>query len=47
MTRTEIGALVEMVIRIRDRYDMDRQDKDALADMCNLVAHNEAKLADG
>jgi len=46
MTRTEIGAMVEELIRIRDRYEMDRRDKDTLADACNLIYHNEAKLAD-
>lgn len=46
MTRTEIGALVEMVVKIKERYAMDSQDKDALTDICNLVICNENKLSD-
>lgn len=38
------GALVEKVIYIRDRYDLSREDRDALADVANLIDHNLKNL---
>lgn len=46
MTKTEIGTLVEELIRIRDKADLTLSEKDTLADACNLIYHNEDKLAD-
>lgn len=38
------NGLVEKVIRIRDHYDMSREDRDTLADVCNLIDHNIGEL---
>lgn len=38
--RAYANDLVEKVIRIRDHYDLSREDRDALADVCNLIDHN-------
>ena len=38
------NSLVEKVIRIRDHYDFTREDRDALADVCNLIDHNIKEL---
>ena len=46
MTKLEIRTLEEKLIRIRDQYNMDMYDRDALADAINLITHNEDKLAD-
>lgn len=40
MTKYELNCLVEKIIRIRDDYQMSREDRDALADACNLIDHN-------
>jgi hypothetical protein len=37
-------GLVEKVIWIRDHYDLSREDRDALADVCNLIDHNLKEL---
>lgn len=34
------SGLVEKVICIRDHYDLSREDREALADVCNLIDHN-------
>ena len=34
------NGLVEKVIYIRDHYDLSREDREALADVCNLIDHN-------
>lgn len=46
MTKLEIRTLEEQLIRIRDQYNMDMYDKEAIADAVNLITHNEDKLAD-
>lgn len=46
MTNLEIRTLEERLIRIRDHYDMDFYDKEAIADAVNLITHNESKLAE-
>lgn len=46
MTKQELNMLVEKIIRIRDHYDMTMDDRDALADACNLIDHNINKLSD-
>ena len=40
------NGLVEKVIYIRDHYDLSREDRDALADVCNLIDHNLKNLED-
>lgn len=35
----ELGELVEKLIRIKDRYDMSLQDRDAISDACNVIYH--------
>lgn len=35
----ELGELVEKLIRIKDRYEMLRQDRDAISDACNVIYH--------
>lgn len=40
------NELVEKVIRIRDQYDLSREDRDALADVCNLIDHNIERIKD-
>lgn len=46
MTKLEIRILGEQLIRIRDQYNMDMYDREAIADAVNLITHNEDKLAD-
>ena len=46
MTKVEIGALVEKLIWIRDNRDLTREDRDTLADACNLIYHHEDELAE-
>ena len=38
------NGLVEKVIYIRDHYDLSREDRDALADVCNLIDHNIERI---
>lgn len=38
------NGLVEKVIYIRDHYDLSREDRDALADVCNIIDHNKRLL---
>lgn len=38
------NGLVEKVIYIRDHYDLSREDREALADVCNLIDHNKKCL---
>ena len=35
----ELGELVEKLICIKDRYEMLRQDRDAISDACNVIYH--------
>lgn len=44
MDRQELQVLVEKLINIRDRVDMSWQDKDVIADACNVIYHNIDKL---
>ena len=46
MTKAEINDLVEKLISIRDWYEMSRQDRDKIADACNLIYHNIDVLAE-
>ena len=41
---TYANELVEKVIFIRDFYDLSREDRDVLADVCNLIDHNRKEL---
>ena len=47
MTKAELNELVETIISIRDRYELCRSDRDALADACNIIYHNVEMLAEG
>jgi hypothetical protein len=40
------NGLVEKLIYIRDHYDLSREDRDALADVANLIDHNLKNLED-
>lgn len=40
MTEQEINQLVEDIIRIRDSYDMTREDRASLADASNIIYQN-------
>lgn len=44
MNKAELNDLVEKLIRIRDRYKMDRADRDSLADACNVIYYNIDKM---
>lgn len=46
MTKVEIGALVEKILWIRDHRDLDMEDREVLADACNLIYHHEDELAE-
>lgn len=46
MTKQELNELVETLISIRDRYELLRSDRDALADACNIIYHNIDILAE-
>lgn len=46
MTKAELNELVEKIIAIRDLYDLQRSDRDALADACNIIYHNIDLLAE-
>lgn len=40
MTKVELGTLVEDIIRIRDKYNLTMDDRDALAEAANTLYHN-------
>lgn len=44
LTVEDLNYLVEMLIRIRDRYDLSRKDRDYLADAGNVIYYNIDKL---
>lgn len=44
MDKQELQILVEKLINIRDRVDMSWQDKDVIADACNVIYHNIEKI---
>lgn len=44
LTNEDLNYLVEMLIRIRDRYEISREDRDYLADACNVIYYNIDKL---
>lgn len=46
MTKQELNILVERLIRIRDNYDLSRDDRDALADACNVIYDSINKIAE-
>ena len=46
MTKVEIGELVEKLIWIRDNRDLSMEDKDTLADACNLIFHHKDEIAE-
>ena len=46
MTKQELNILVERLIRIRDKYDLSRDDRDALADACNVIYDSINKIAE-
>ena len=46
MTKVEIGELVEKLIWIRDNRDLSVEDKDTLADACNLIFHHKDEIAE-
>lgn len=46
MDKVQIGTLVEELIRIRDKSNLNMDDKDTLAEACNLIYHNIDKLSD-
>lgn len=46
MTKAELNELVETIISIRDRYDLNRSDRKSLADACNIIYHNINILAE-
>ncbi len=49
MTKTEVGALVEELICIRDMHkgiDLSRRELDILADACNTLSHNKDRIAE-
>lgn len=48
MTKQELNILVEDVISIRDiyRHVLSRTDRDALANVCNIIDNNIDKLAE-
>ena len=41
-TKGELNGLVEKLIRIKDRHyaEMDRDERDALNDACNVIYYN-------
>ena len=46
MTKQELNILVERIIRIRDEHDFSRDERDTLADACNVIYHNIDKIAE-
>ena len=46
LTKAELNEIVEIIIRIRDVYDLTRRERDALADAGNIVYYNIDELAD-
>jgi hypothetical protein len=46
MTKLELNVLVERLIRIRDGHDLSRDDRDTLADACNVIYDNINKIAE-
>lgn len=48
MTKQELNTLVEQVILIRDnhRAELSIDERDTLADICNVVDHNLDKLSE-
>ena len=48
MTKQELGTLVEEIIRIRDIYRdvLTRNERDTLADACNIIDQNINLLAE-
>ena len=45
ITKAELNEIVEIIIRVRDVYDLTLKERDALADAANIVYYNIDELS--